>query len=340
MKLASALPPASTALALALALAAPACGGASGGTESSRSIVVPPQPPQPVESLAPPPAPAAPPPISPVAASQFRCEGGKRFEVGSRSYCGYVEPETWEASERRCVSSGGHLMTLDTEPTSTALRAALGSPVGAGRAAWIGLELKVKGRPGPNEWKWSSGEPVKAASWNAGEPNDFDHKESCGEWLVASGLWNDTRCEMRQPYLCESKPGKDLRCNGGRSFKAGTTSYCVSTTERSFTDAKRACAADGGQLAEPKTSEDNRAVRDAMASRFAAAKMWIGLTDTPEEGNWSWTSGATGSFEAWAAAEPNDFGGEDCAQLFADSWTWNDLDCNVRLPSVCESAKR
>ena len=81
-------------------------------------------------------------------------------------------------------------------------------------------------------------------------------------------------------------------------------------------------------------------MRDAMASRFAVARMWIGLTDVPEEGNWSWVSGAPSSFEAWAPGEPNDFGGEDCAQLFGDSWTWNDLDCNVRLPSVCESPRR
>jgi mannose receptor, C type len=325
---------------LALGLAGAACAGAPAGAgDGSRSIVVPPQPPQPV--LAPPPAtPTASPVASHVAASPFRCDGGKRFEVGARSYCGYEEPDTWEGAERRCVASGGHLMTLDTEATSAALHQALGSPLGAGRAAWIGLELKVKGKPGPNEWKWSSGEPVKAASWNTGEPNDFDHLESCGEWLVASGRWNDTRCEMRQRYLCESLAGKELRCKAGRAFIVGGITYCLNAAERSFTEAKRACAADGGQLAELKSSDANRAVRDAMAARFSAAKMWIGLTDTPEEGSWSWVSGAPTSHEAWAPGEPNDFGGEDCAQLFSDTWTWNDLDCSARLPSVCESSKR
>ena len=149
-------------LAFATPLAAAACAGAAtGSARGPGSIVVPPQPPQPV----------APPPVvpsvtatavAPVAASPFRCDGGKRFEIGPRSYCGYAEAETWEASERRCVASGGHLVTLDTEATSEALHQALGSPLGAGRAAWIGLELKVKGKAGPNEWKWSSGEPVKA----------------------------------------------------------------------------------------------------------------------------------------------------------------------------------
>ena len=329
----------SVLLLASVALAAAACAAAAPGSAGGPgSIVVPRQPPQPVAPL--PVASGAAVSTAPVAPSPFRCDGGKRFEVGARSYCGYGDAETWEASERRCVSSGGHLMTLDTEATSEALHKALGSPLGAGRAAWVGLELKVKGKPGPNEWKWSSGDPVKAASWNAGEPNDFDQKEACGEWLVADGRWNDTRCEMRQRYLCESKLGRPLRCNGGRAFDAGTTSYCLNATERSFADAKRACTADGGKLAEMKTNEDNRAVRDAMASRFAVARMWIGLTDVPAEGNWSWVSGSPSSFEAWAPGEPNDFGGKDCAQLFGDSWTWNDLDCNVRLPSICESPKR
>jgi hypothetical protein len=325
--------------ASALVVAAPACVSPAAQASSATTIVVPQQPPQPAVARSADRAatPVASPSPASIAVAQFRCEGGKRFDVAGRQYCGYTEADTWEGSERRCFANGGHLMTLESEPASEALHAALGSPLGAGRAAWIGLELKVKGKAGPNEWKWSSGDAVKAASWNTGEPNNFDRNEACGEWLVVDGRWNDTRCEMRQRYLCESKPGKDLKCSAGRAFAAGTTSYCLNATERSFADAKRACIADGGQLAELKTAEDNRVVREAMASRFTAAKMWIGLTDAPEEGNWSWTSGAPLAFEAWKPGEPNDYDGEDCAQLFADSWEWNDFDCSARLPFVCES---
>ena len=40
---------------------------------------------------------------------------------------------------------------------------------------------------------------------------------------------------------------------------------------------------------------------------------------------------------AWASGEPNNFNQEHCAELHGDSWTWNDLECSVKLPSVCES---
>lgn len=318
-----------------------ACGSPSSPSDPSATLI-PVQPPQVA-----PVAPAAPSVGKPGAnvvraAASFKCDGGTSFQVGSRRFCAFAEPETWEGAERRCVANGGHLLTLDTNAASDAAHETLGSPLATGRAAWIALELRNKKKAGPNEWKWSSGDAVKAASWNEAEPNNFDGLEGCGEWLVASGLWNDTRCDQMQPYLCQSTKagallkGGGLSCKTGRYFTAAGKTYCLNATPSSHADAKKACASGGGQLAELTTAEENRAVRDAMAARFAASTMWIGLTDGPEEGNWGWSSGAPRTFEAWAPGEPNDFGDEDCAQLFADTWTWNDLDCDTRLPSVCE----
>jgi hypothetical protein len=308
-----------------------ACGAPSPGP-TEPAIAVPWQPPPPIASASSKPivARAVPPP--PV----FKCETGKRFEIGARSYCGYSQEDDWLTAEERCVKNGGHLMTLSSEATSKALHAALGSPIGAGRAAWIGLELK-KGKP-KNEWRWTSGEALTDASWNAGEPNNFGGGEGCGEWLVADGRWNDTRCDMAQPYLCQSKTEKTIACKTGRAFSVAGASYCLNGVERTFADAKRACAADGGGLAVLKTTEENRLVREAMAARFSAPRMWIGLNDRAEEGTWVWVSGAPMEHEAWLPEEPNNFNGESCVELYADSWRWNDRDCAYPLPSVCESA--
>ncbi len=229
-------------------------------------------------------------------------------------------------------------MSLDESGTNDAVHRALGSPVNAGRAAWIGLELKTNA--GKRVWTWTSGEAVTATSWNTGEPNDFDGHEACGEWLVVDGRWNDTRCNLKQPYLCQAKPDKNLVCRGNQTFAFEGASWCLNVGERTFADAKRACAADGGALAVVRTTQENNALRTAFAQRFAAKRMWIGLTDDGEEGNWRWLSGAPMTFSAWQPNEPNDFNGEDCGELHADTWSWNDLDCNVALPSVCESPLR
>ncbi|HSO34622.1 MAG TPA: C-type lectin domain-containing protein [Labilithrix sp.] len=316
-------------LAGGAALVAVACGGPTAGPTDPAQVVLPPQPPQP----GPPAVPA--PPVLPIAAvTPFTCEGGQRFDVGGRAYCAYAQPASWEAAERRCVSRGGHLMTLDTEATSKALRAALWSPLGGERAAWLGLQLQGRGAQG--KWKWSSGEVLGDASWNTGEPNNFGGDEACGEWLVADGRWNDTRCNLQQGYLCQFKADQPAACRRGRAFTAGGRGYCLTSGSFSWNEAKRACATEGGALAVLRTAEDNAAVRDAMAARFSATKLWIGLTDAAEEGHWSWVSGAPLELTAWADEEPNDFHRENCGELYSDSWTWNDLDCSAELPSVCE----
>jgi Lectin C-type domain len=313
-----------------------ACAGAGAGGEGSSSgvapVIVPAQPPQPTAaSSSPTPGRAIAPP-SPA----FKCETGKRFDGDRRTYCGYTDADTWEASERRCVANGGHLLTLDTPVTSDAAHAALGSPLGAGRAVWIGLELKNHGTRGA-QWTWVTGQALAAASWSAGEPNDFGGNEACAEFLVADGKWNDTRCNLAQSYLCQNK-GQRPACSGGRVFEVRGAAYCLHAEEATYANAKRACAADFGTLAVLSEATDNDLLRLSLASHFSAPKMWIGLNDVAEKGTWTWTSGAPVDLEAWYPGEPNDFqGNEDCGELYADTWTWNDLDCSVRLPSVCES---
>ena len=314
---------------LLVILLAAGCGGPSSAQRDPSQVVVPPQPPQPD-----PPGPPVVPVLPTVAVTPFTCATGKRFEVGGRLYCAYAQAASWEASEKRCVANGGHLMTLDTEATSKALRAALWSPLGAERAAWLGLQLQGRGAQG--RWKWLSGADLSAASWNTGEPNNFGGDEACGEWLVADGRWNDTRCNLQQGYLCQFKPEQVASCRRGRAFAAGGRPYCLVSGSFSWNEAKRACTTEGGSLAVLDTAEQNSAVREALAARFSATKLWIGLTDAAEEGTWTWVSGAPFELAAWHEEEPNDFNRENCAELYSDSWTWNDLDCNVERPSVCE----
>jgi hypothetical protein len=236
------------------------------------------------------------------------------------------------------VANGGHLVTLNVRVTSDALHDALGSPVYAGRAVWIGLERVTKG--GKKAWTWTTGEPLGDASWSTGEPNDFDGREACTEWLVVDGRWNDTRCELEQHYVCQSVKDKPLACKLGHTFAAGGVTYCQNAVARTFAEAKRACVADGGALATPRTRAENQVLRDAMAARFPVSRMWIGLTDAAEEDHWVWASGEPYfEFERWQPHEPNNFNGENCVELHAASWSWNDLDCGVALPSVCESAR-
>jgi hypothetical protein len=316
--------------ASAFAILLAACGGPS-APASDPIVVVPKQPPQP-------PATEAPPPSAPVAAAKpkakkpWTCRGA---HAGNDTMCFHAEAVSWSDADRRCTEDGGRLLTIGDDARDAIVRGALGSPLdaAAGRAVWIGLEQSRVGKK--REWRWATGELLKDASWSEGEPNDWDGHEQCAEMLLATGRWNDTRCNLVQRFVCEGTP---CDRNEGRRIGGDTMIRCLENDEKDFAAAKKSCAAHGGKLATPRTSESQQALRGALGMRSAAPKIWIGLSDPSGERDWRWPTGAPLDYAAWAPGEPNDFlSNERCVELYTDTWQWNDLDCSAARPYVCEA---
>lgn len=96
-----------------------------------------------------------------------------------------------------------------------------------------------------------------------------------------------------------------------------------------------------GQLVTIANGSENELVADFVATFANAA--WLGYSDQTTEGTWQKYSGSTagvtvwqgnssgyrvdGAWSRWGAGEPNDSGGEDVAEIFANSnhGLWNDL---------------
>ena len=291
-------------------------------------------PPQPLQVAPPATEPLV--PSAPIAVRSFQCRTGLVFHTGDVPLCGHVEPLTWDDAEARCVADGGHLLAFEREEDSKSARALLASPITqAGRAAWVGLEIADKKK---RTWKWSDGDPLKQPAWSAGEPNNWDGNEQCAEWLFANGRWNDTRCNLEQPYLCEDKPGATFTCPTAATFIGGKKT-CWVDKPANFGDAKKGCAKLGGTLAMLKAAEESDQLTKAMGQRFPVTELWVGLNELAAEGTWLWTTGAPIAFSNWKHEEPNGYrGNEHCTELFAHSWQWNDLDCSERLPFVCQSS--
>ena len=74
-------------------------------------------------------------------------------------------------------------------------------------SVWIGLsDLNTE-----NSFVWSDGTPVAYIFWNEGEPNSYFEYEDCVEIKPADGFgWNDERCSVMKPALCE-KRGRNYR---------------------------------------------------------------------------------------------------------------------------------
>ena len=67
----------------------------------------------------------------------------------------------------------------------------------------------------------------------------------------------------------------------------------------------------------------------------ATAPAWLGGTDAALDGTYTWDTGESFVYSAWAPGEPNNVGGdEDCLELRTGSW--NDQSCGSPRGYVCE----
>src|SRR5215471_8314375 len=67
----------------------------------------------------------------------------------------------------------------------------------------------------------------------------------------------------------------------------------------------------GGHLATIRNQAENDWVWSTFTALDGTNNLFIGLTDTGQEGNFFWISGETSGFRNWRAGEPNNAGGED-----------------------------
>ena len=70
--------------------------------------------------------------------------------------------------------------------------------------------------------------------------------------------------------------------------------------------------------------------------------VWLGASDSGTEGAWLWTTSGTPvaqGFTYWAPGNPDDFpqfGGQDCLQFSYGGKRWDDSECHVPHPYVCQ----
>ncbi|KTF93068.1 hypothetical protein cypCar_00014661 [Cyprinus carpio] len=120
--------------------------------------------------------------------------------------------------------------------------------------------------------------------------------------------------------------------------KKASKRYFFSTSSelKSWSDSRQYCRDHGGDLVIINTEEKQRHI-----SSFIKESVWIGLSDSENEGNMKWVDNSPLNQGYWSPGEPNSFQGtnEDCTELIPtrDSVSnWNDLPCSVTLKWVCE----
>ena len=139
---------------------------------------------------------------------------------------------------------------------------------------------------------------------------------------------------------------------GSQTYNAHT--YAITSEAMTFAEAKAAAAAVGGYLTTVNTKAENTFLTNEFYAAYGNKALWIGANDIATENTWVWDNGTTsgddnltdticnapsgdcqpsnatwadGTTRKWNGGEPNDSGGEDCANITNANGYWNDLSC-------------
>ncbi|XP_034003339.1 CD209 antigen-like protein C [Trematomus bernacchii] len=118
---------------------------------------------------------------------------------------------------------------------------------------------------------------------------------------------------------------------GWRKFDCSC--YLFSTEKRSWEQSRQDCTARGADLVIVDSEEEQEFITSMIKEQT-----WIGLNDTKEEGTWKWVDGSPLNLTFWSTRQPDNFDGEDCAEIrsIVHSKSWNDRPCTYDLHWICE----
>ncbi len=150
-----------------------------------------------------------------------------------------------------------------------------------------------------------------------------------------------------QDYVLDYRPGADPDSTEGMveliratQVVQGATSEYKMTDPMSWTQAEQQAVEWGGHLATINSQEENDYVYQLLTG---IGKVWIGLNDVAEEGEFVWVSGDTSVYRNWDTGEPNNIGNEDYIEMYgsaASSSTqfgkWNDASNSNSEPGLVE----
>ena len=112
----------------------------------------------------------------------------------------------------------------------------------------------------------------------------------------------------------------------------GGSKYFCSLYNAGWQQAQAHATAVGGQLAEVNSAGENA----FLANILTLQRAWIGLSDSAQEGTFSWASGAPVDYTNWYPGQPNDQSGYQDYVAMLNNGQWNDEYNNVAMEYIVE----
>ncbi|KAM7400359.1 hypothetical protein PAMA_004852 [Pampus argenteus] len=241
---------------------------------------------------------------------------------------------TWPQAEASCKQQAASLLSI-TDPHEHAYVTALLR--NEGNKFWIGLIVDPE-----HGWQWSNGRPYRYLKWDSGHPLP-NPGHNC---VIIDGAvqysWQSSLCSKKLGYICYSEGAI------GPPTQAVETGFCSSPwipynghcfhlqqTQKTWSDAQRACLNEGGNLVSIRNLEDQSFVISQLG--YASTnELWIGLNDRKREGLFEWSDHSTVSFTSWKFGNPAVFTDlEDCVLIGGENGDWADRVCEEKHGFIC-----
>lgn len=89
-------------------------------------------------------------------------------------------------------------------------------------------------------------------------------------------------------------------------------------------EAYKFCEQQGGHLVTINSENEQSFLYNLINEKSTGSFLWLGATDSYEEGKWKWITGNSILYQNWADNEPNNSNDEDYMVLYKSSGKWND----------------
>uniref|UniRef100_A0A8C3KBI1 Macrophage mannose receptor 1 n=1 Tax=Calidris pygmaea TaxID=425635 RepID=A0A8C3KBI1_9CHAR len=184
------------------------------------------------------------------------------------------------------------------------------------------------------------------------KPNNYDGNEKCGVFSGYNNMnWNDLYCGYMQDYVCQIKKGKRtfflkqlLETDMNYEYVVGEEDWIIynhkeyyfSKDPMPMEKAREFCRKNSSDLAVIESESEKNFLWKYTFYKDWGNNFYIGLSVSLDR-TFRWMDGTPVNYVAWAPNEPNFANNdENCVVMYAQTGTWNDLNCGSVELFICE----
>lgn len=259
------------------------------------------------------------------------------------------DQKSWIDARTACQNDGGDLVKIPDLAMNDFVSALI--RMNGGGRHWIGLhDVQTE-----NKFVWlDEDEMAQFTYWAKGQPNNYIHNklksegQDCVEIGTFAPKWQDDVCSTKSKYVCEKQDGVSLNPTHGQptvwfASPQSDTEVKIFSDLKSWSDARQACQAEGGDLVKILQSNMNKFLADIIRVR-GGGRHWIGLNDLAQENRFVWLDeDKQANYTNWAAGQPNNYrinkttesGGQHCVEIGTFAPRWQDDMCSRLSKFIC-----